>query len=73
MMKLHYHRTSPYTAPLNVGRRWLPSLSIWGVGMGTAVVFFLSVTPIVKKGLLVKAPLLGSYYEDNTPVSDKPF
>jgi ubiquinol-cytochrome c reductase subunit 10 len=43
------------------------------VGAGTAALFLLSVTPVVKKGFLVNIPLLGSYYEDKTPASDKPF
>jgi len=55
------------------GKAWTPALGIWGVGVGTAAVFLLSVTPIVKNGLLVKLPLIGSVYEDKTPASDKPF
>jgi len=73
MSKVHYHPTSPYTLPLNVGKRWVPSLGIWGVGAGTAVLFILSVTPLAKKGFLIKVPFVGSYYEDKTPASDKPF
>jgi len=46
---------------------------MWGVGVGAAAVFLLSVTPVVKNGLLVKLPLIGNYYEDKTPASDKPF
>ncbi|PAV23610.1 QCR10 subunit of the ubiqunol-cytochrome c oxidoreductase complex [Pyrrhoderma noxium] len=54
-------------------KRWTSSLGIWGVGLGTAALFLLSVTPIVKRTFLVKVPVLGSYYEDKTPASDKPF
>ncbi|KIM87571.1 hypothetical protein PILCRDRAFT_815129 [Piloderma croceum F 1598] len=73
MSRLQYHRTSPFSLPLNAGKPWVTSLGIWGVGVGTAALLFLSVTPIVKKGLLVNVPLLGSHYEDKTPASDKPF
>jgi len=73
MLRLHYHRTSPYTISLNAGKRWATSLGVWGIGGGAAALFLLSVTPLVKKRFLVNIPLLGDYYEDNTPASDKPF
>ncbi|KAH7889895.1 cytochrome b-c1 complex subunit 10, partial [Phlebopus sp. FC_14] len=56
-----------------LAKRWGPSLGIWGIGAGTAALFFLSVTPVVRNGLLVRVPIIGSYYEDKTPPSDKPF
>jgi len=64
-------RLGPIT--LNTTKRWAGSLGVWGVGIGTAALFLLSVTPKVKNGLLIKVPVLGSYYEDKTPDSDKPF
>lgn len=48
-------------------------MTLWGVGAGTAALFVLSVTPLVKREFLTKVPLLGEYYEDKTPASDKPF
>ncbi|KAI0313078.1 cytochrome b-c1 complex subunit 10 [Amylostereum chailletii] len=61
------------TFTLDGAKRWAGSLGIWGVGVGTAAVFFLSVTPKVKNTLLLKIPVLSTYYEDTTPASDKPF
>ncbi|KAA1474869.1 hypothetical protein DENSPDRAFT_841527 [Dentipellis sp. KUC8613] len=58
---------------LDTAKRWSPSLGIWGAGVGTALVFILSVTPIVKTNVLVKVPVIGNYWEDKTPASDKPF
>ncbi|KAJ7632191.1 ubiquinol-cytochrome-c reductase complex subunit-domain-containing protein [Roridomyces roridus] len=68
-----YSATPPLTHTLNVTKRWASTLSIWGVGAGSAALLFLSVTPLVKRELLVKIPLLKEYYIDNTPASDKPF
>ncbi|EIW85415.1 hypothetical protein CONPUDRAFT_98444 [Coniophora puteana RWD-64-598 SS2] len=73
MARLSYSRPPPYAPLVNFGKRWGPSLGIWGFGAGTAAVFLLSVTPVVKNGLLVNLPLIGSYYEDKTPACDKPF
>jgi len=58
---------------LDTAKRWTGSLGVWGVGVGTALVFVLSVTPKVKNTLLLNIPMLSSYYEDKTPASDKPF
>ncbi|KAI0053840.1 hypothetical protein FA95DRAFT_1551604 [Auriscalpium vulgare] len=58
---------------LTAAKQWTPSLGLWGVAAGTAAVLFLSTTPKVKNGILVKLPVIGSYYEDTTPASDKPF
>ncbi|EIM90197.1 uncharacterized protein STEHIDRAFT_145327 [Stereum hirsutum FP-91666 SS1] len=58
---------------LGTAKRWTSSLGVWGVGLGTAAVFFLSTTPKVKNTFLVKIPVLGSYYQDKTPACDKPF
>ncbi|KAF8797882.1 hypothetical protein BYT27DRAFT_7178051 [Phlegmacium glaucopus] len=73
MAHIEYHPRSPVNATLASSKRWVSSLGLWGVGAGTAALLFLSVTPLVKRELLVKVPVLGSYYEDKTPISDKPF
>ncbi|EPQ58390.1 hypothetical protein GLOTRDRAFT_110174 [Gloeophyllum trabeum ATCC 11539] len=57
----------------SLGKRWGTSLGVWGAGAGITLIYLLSVTPIVKNRLLVKVPVLGRYYEDTTPASDKPF
>ncbi|KZT11411.1 uncharacterized protein LAESUDRAFT_642690, partial [Laetiporus sulphureus 93-53] len=54
-------------------RRWGASLGVWGVGFGIYALYYLSVTPLMKREVLVKVPVIGSYYEDKTPASDKPF
>ncbi|KIN94481.1 hypothetical protein M404DRAFT_168141, partial [Pisolithus tinctorius Marx 270] len=54
-------------------RNWGPSLGTWGVGIGATALFVLSVTPVVRNGLLIQVPVVGSYFEDKTPPSDKPF
>ncbi|KAN0075323.1 Ubiquinol-cytochrome-c reductase complex subunit (QCR10) domain containing protein [Tylopilus felleus] len=73
MSDLSFRPTSAYALGTTWFKRWAPALGIWGIGAGTAALFLLSVTPVVKNGLLVKVPLLGGYYEDKTPASDKPF
>ncbi|TFK55184.1 hypothetical protein OE88DRAFT_1653915 [Heliocybe sulcata] len=67
-----YQRLGSYSLP-RMARMWSTSGVIWGAGAGIAVLYLLSVTPIVKNRLLVKVPVLGRYYEDDTPASDKPF
>jgi len=73
MSRVLFTRTPPVAQISGIGKRWAASLGIWGIGAGTAALFLLSVTPIVRNGVLVDIPVLGSYYEDNTPASDKPF
>ncbi|TDL27286.1 hypothetical protein BD410DRAFT_714114 [Rickenella mellea] len=73
MARVVYHTSTPLAVSVTLFARWGSSLGIWGFGAGTAALFLLSVTPLVKRELLVKLPLLGRYYEDNTPASDKPF
>ncbi|KZP23619.1 hypothetical protein FIBSPDRAFT_785737 [Athelia psychrophila] len=73
MSRLQFQRAASWQAPITSLRPWAPSLALWGVGAGTAALFILSVTPLVKRELLVKVPLIGSYYEDKIPDSDKPF
>ncbi|TFK76604.1 hypothetical protein BDN72DRAFT_831185 [Pluteus cervinus] len=73
MSRLAFHPRGPVSASLNASKRWAVSAGIWGVGAGTAALFLLSVTPLVKREFLSKVPVLGPYYQDNTPASDKPF
>ncbi|KDQ16341.1 hypothetical protein BOTBODRAFT_31031 [Botryobasidium botryosum FD-172 SS1] len=54
-------------------RRFVPTLGVWGLGAGAAVTLLLSSTPLFKKDVLLKVPLLSNYFEDKTPASDKPF
>ncbi|KAJ7093229.1 cytochrome b-c1 complex subunit 10 [Mycena epipterygia] len=73
MTRLSYSSTPPLTHSLNMTKRWATSLGIWGVGAGSAAFLFLSVTPLVRREVLVKVPVLNNYFEDTTPASDKPF
>jgi len=73
MSRVSFSHTPPSAVFSRFGKAWAPTLGVWGVGVGTAALFLLSVTPIVKDGVLVKLPLIGSVYEDKTPASDKPF
>ncbi|KAG8692281.1 hypothetical protein FRC12_020491 [Ceratobasidium sp. 428] len=54
-------------------RPWIRSAGVWGAGAGAAVTLLMSVTPIFKKDVLLKVPVLSNYFEDTTPASDKPF
>ncbi|KAF5358018.1 hypothetical protein D9756_001701 [Leucocoprinus leucothites] len=63
----------PLNATLTASKRWFTSLGIWGVTAGAGALLLLSVTPLVRREVLAKTPVLGNYYEDKTPVSDKPF
>ncbi|KAF9052695.1 cytochrome b-c1 complex subunit 10 [Panaeolus papilionaceus] len=73
MARLALHVQTPVAATLNAAKRWAPSLGIWGATAGTGALLLLSVTPLVRREVLEKVPVLGSYYEDKTPASDKPF
>ncbi|KAJ7470287.1 ubiquinol-cytochrome-c reductase complex subunit-domain-containing protein [Mycena latifolia] len=73
MSRLTYSYTPPLAHSLNMTKRWTTSLGIWGFGAGSAALLFLSVTPLVRREVLVKVPLLNKYFEDTTPASDKPF
>ncbi|PIL23884.1 hypothetical protein GSI_13635 [Ganoderma sinense ZZ0214-1] len=71
-VKASCHRPS-HPGQNNFFRTWTPSLGLWGAGTGVAALFLLSVTPLVKRGFLSKVPMIGGYWEDKTPASDKPF
>jgi len=73
MARFVYHQRSPAKAILALSKPWVPSLGLWGVGAGAAALLLLSVTPLVKREVLVKVPGLSLYFEDKTPASDKPF
>jgi len=70
---LVYHPRSAAQYSQELARKWAPSMVLWGAGAGIAALYFLSVTPKIKRTILVKVPVLGSYYEDKTPACDKPF
>ncbi|WVR07564.1 hypothetical protein IAU60_004606 [Kwoniella sp. DSM 27419] len=53
--------------------QWRSPLMIWGVAAGAAVSLFLSDVPLFKKDVLIKVPVVGNYFIDKTPDSDKPF
>ncbi|CAL1704346.1 unnamed protein product [Somion occarium] len=71
--RVHYQPVPPTKSFVNVARTWAPSAIFWGAAAGIYGLYFLSVTPLVKREFLVKVPVIGSYYEDKTPASDKPF
>ncbi|OJA17428.1 hypothetical protein AZE42_04811 [Rhizopogon vesiculosus] len=60
MARLSFQPTPPTGFASTLLKRWGPTLGIWGVGAGTAALFLLSVTPVVKKGLLVNVPMVRS-------------
>jgi len=67
----------PYRRPLGFTltglRAWNPSLALWGVATGVTVSYLLSNTPIFQHDVLIKLPILGSVWVDDTPAEDKPF
>ncbi|KAL9714995.1 hypothetical protein Ac2012v2_001655 [Leucoagaricus gongylophorus] len=73
MAHLTFKTQTPLNATLTSSRRWFTSLGIWGASASVGVLLLLSVTPLVRREVLAKVPILGSYYEDKTPDSDKPF
>lgn len=54
-------------------RAWTPSLALWGVGTGLTLSYLLSNTPIFQHDVLIKLPVLGNIWVDDTPAEDKPF
>ncbi|KJA18577.1 hypothetical protein HYPSUDRAFT_45120 [Hypholoma sublateritium FD-334 SS-4] len=73
MSRLVFQHQSQISSTVNLAKRWTTSLGFWGAGAGAAALLFLSVTPLVRREVLEKTPLLGLYYQDKTPASDKPF
>ncbi|KAI0811268.1 cytochrome b-c1 complex subunit 10 [Irpex lacteus] len=73
MSRVVFHPQSTVKITNNFARQWTGSAALWGAGAGLAALYLLSVTPKIKRELLVKIPVLGSYYEDKVPASDKPF
>ncbi|KAM5538997.1 hypothetical protein V8D89_007220 [Ganoderma adspersum] len=73
MSRVTYQAVAPQQPAVKFFRTWTPSLGLWGAGAGVAALFLLSVTPLVKRGFLSKVPVVGGYWEDKTPASDKPF
>ncbi|KAI0748008.1 ubiquinol-cytochrome-c reductase complex subunit-domain-containing protein [Daedaleopsis nitida] len=73
MSRVFYHHTPPQKPLFQFARTWTTSLGMWGAGAGVAALSLLSVTPLVKRGFLSKVPVIGGYWEDKTPASDKPF
>ncbi|CAD6586051.1 MAG: hypothetical protein CYPHOPRED_003371 [Cyphobasidiales sp. Tagirdzhanova-0007] len=53
--------------------RWIPILSIWGVGAAAGLALYLSDIPKFKNDVLFKVPIVREYFKDKTPDSDKPF
>ncbi|CEL55158.1 hypothetical protein RSOLAG1IB_01166 [Rhizoctonia solani AG-1 IB] len=64
-------RLGPFTA--SSLKPWAGTAGLWAAGAGAAVALFMSVTPIFKKDVLLKIPVLSNHFEDKTPASDKPF
>jgi len=73
MPSVQYQAVTPQKLPFRFARTWGTSLGLWGVGAGAMVLYMLSVTPLVKREFLSKVPVIGDYWADKTPASDKPF
>ncbi|KAI0336413.1 hypothetical protein GY45DRAFT_1365941 [Cubamyces sp. BRFM 1775] len=73
MSRVVYHSVPPQQVAQRFFRAWTPSVALWGAGAGVAALYLLSVTPLVKRELLTKVPVVGDYFQDKTPASDKPF
>jgi len=73
MSRIVYHPVPEHKLPVHFARRWGTSMGLWGAGAGIMVLYVLSVTPLVKQGFLSKLPVIGSYWQDKIPASDKPF
>ncbi|THG99634.1 hypothetical protein EW026_g2734 [Hermanssonia centrifuga] len=73
MSRVVYHSRPALKVTSAMSRKWAPSAAVWGAGAGVMVLYILSVTPLVKRGFLTKLPVVGAYWEDKTPASDKPF
>ncbi|KAI8998745.1 ubiquinol-cytochrome-c reductase complex subunit-domain-containing protein [Trametes punicea] len=73
MARVVYHPVPPQRNVQRFVRNWSTSMALWGVGTGVTALYLLSVTPLVKREFLSKVPVIGGYFEDKTPASDKPF
>ncbi|KAI0807136.1 ubiquinol-cytochrome-c reductase complex subunit-domain-containing protein [Fomes fomentarius] len=73
MSRVYHHPVPPQKPVFQFFRTWTPSLTLWGAGAGVTALYLLSVTPLVKRGFLSKVPVIGGYWEDKIPASDKPF
>ncbi|KAI0670493.1 ubiquinol-cytochrome-c reductase complex subunit-domain-containing protein [Trametes maxima] len=73
MSRVVFHRVAPAVPIQRFAKTWSTSLGLWGFGAGVTALYLLSVTPLVKRGFLSKVPVVGTYFEDKTPASDKPF
>ncbi|EJT98453.1 hypothetical protein DACRYDRAFT_57596 [Dacryopinax primogenitus] len=52
---------------------WLAPLCLWGAAAGTFVTLLMSPVPLFQKDVLLKIPGIKDFFEDTTPISDKPF
>ncbi|KZT69009.1 hypothetical protein DAEQUDRAFT_811687 [Daedalea quercina L-15889] len=73
MSRFSLHVEPEHKRPLTFARRWGTSMGLWGTGAGIMALYLLSVTPLVKREFLSKVPVIGGYWADKTPASDKPF
>ncbi|KAJ7684662.1 hypothetical protein DFH06DRAFT_14408 [Mycena polygramma] len=73
LRRIAYSSPTPLQHQLKVTKRLASTMGIWSLGAGSAVFLLLSVTPLVRREVLLKVPLLKDYYEDKTPACDKPF
>ncbi|KAI4525790.1 hypothetical protein EV122DRAFT_258005 [Schizophyllum commune] len=64
---------SPLQSILSYSRHFTFTGAAWGFGFVSAATLLLSTTPLLQQRVLSKAPLLGNYFTDKTPASDKPF
>ncbi|KAH9816893.1 ubiquinol-cytochrome-c reductase complex subunit-domain-containing protein [Melampsora americana] len=53
--------------------KWIPTLGLWGAGVGCAVTLFASAIPRFQNDVLKNIPGVAGYYESKIPECDKPF
>lgn len=73
MERIAHHPIPEHKLPITFARRWGTSLGLWGAGAGIMALYVLSATPLVKREVLAKVPVVGAYWQDKIPASDKPF
>jgi len=54
-------------------RRYLPMAATFGVATGIAVVFFGEEIPPMRRDILERLPIIGSYWNRDIPPEDNPF